>query len=119
MDIDAFRARFNIRMRIGKRGRYIPGDSFGEIRTHVVNIPFYVTAGSRTMAIRKLLWALEHTNRCPYQEVCDRLNAGEIDQQEARRIEATLTDDDPREIAGHYDFPDEFIDLAEYDRLQP
>lgn len=97
------------------QGRYIPEDSFGEITQHTVMIPFYVTAGSRTMAIRKLLHALKQTNECP---VIAAWNTPGKSDAECDQLAAEIAMDDPREITGHWDFPEEFIELSLDDRLQ-
>jgi hypothetical protein len=99
------------------KGRYIEGDAFGEITSHEILIPFYVTAGSRTTAIRKLLNALRQTNKCPYQEISDRHYRGEIDEIEMARLEIEISADDPREMTGHWDWPAEFVELGMDDRI--
>jgi hypothetical protein len=100
------------------QGRYIEGDSFGEIKAHEIPITFKVTAGSRTMAIRKLLWAMDKVCPCPVMDIYQREWKGEISAEEAKRLEAEISSDDPREIVAHgFDWPEEFIELAMDDRL--
>ena len=100
------------------QGRYLENDSFGEITQHEILIPFKVTAGSRTMAIRKLLWALDKVCPCPVQEIYNREFRGEITEDEAEQLEAEISSDDPREILAHgFDWPDEWVEFGMEDRL--
>lgn len=90
------------------------------METYEIRVPFYVTASSSRMAAAKLVNALNHINVCPYRTICDRFNAGEIDKAEMERLEALVTQDDPREITGHWDWPRELypwsgLSVSEHD----
>ena len=100
------------------KGRYLDGDEFGEITEHEIPITFEITAGSRTMAIRKLLWAMNKVGPCVVQDIWDREFKGELSEDEAHELEVAVSSDDPREIIAHaWDWPAEWVEFGMDERL--